>query len=96
MSEKWTPKDDALLSREFESYTVPVEDDGAGNYIAIAREDWNAVMAANAQLWKENQAAIPVIEDLRRRVESLTATWTLLTFFLICIAGGWIAARVIG
>jgi hypothetical protein len=96
MAEQWTSKDDALVSREYETYTVPVEDSGAGSYVAITRDDWDAVMAANAQLWKENQEAITVIEKLRELVEARTATCTLLVFFLICIAGAWIAAKVIG
>ena len=90
--ETWNGNDDAALNREFQTFELPAEEDADG-HVLVTRADWNYVMKANRDLWRENQGAIPVIERLRRDLEAKRVN--LLAGALFFLIFGFVLGRVI-
>ena len=78
----WTSADDAALNREFHDLALPAYE-AEGNHVLMTVEDWNALMKANRDLWRENQRL------------AATKFVNLLAVGMVCAAAGVLIGKVI-
>jgi len=92
MADKWTAKDDADLNRDFHDFDLPAEE-AEDDHVLMTVADWNCLMKANHDLWRENQSAAVLINRLRHDVTVKWASLTAWTAFFV--AFGFVMGKVV-